>query len=399
MRALWGVITAVVIASAPGQACASQPEIAKGEYLARAADCMACHTQDSSKPYAGGVSFALPMGTLYSTNITPDKRYGIGEYSEAEFSRAVREGINKHGQHLYPAMPYTAYAQFSDQDIHALYQYFMHAVPAVTEQNRANDIPWYLSARWPLILWNAINAPHQSASNAQPTDRDAIARGAWLVEGPGHCGACHTPRGWMMQEKGMTAATETFLSGAEVEGWYAPSLRDLPYNAEQTALLLRTGHNATSAVFGPMSSVITHSTQYLTHDDAQAIGLYLQSIRKENSDKTLPLQASLTDPDKNYLRYCSTCHGSEGQGSTNVIPALHNNAAVMTDNPINLIKVIAYGAQTPQTVGNLSWSMPGYQPLLDDQALADLTNYVRGRFAGKTDKVTASQVHEILQSH
>ncbi|WP_241578467.1 cytochrome c [Rosenbergiella nectarea] len=373
--------------------------ISQGEYLARAADCMACHTQDSAKPYAGGVKFELPIGTLYSTNISPDKQHGIGDYSEAQFSRAVREGVAKKGQRLYPAMPYNAYAKLSDQDIHALYTYFMQGVKAVDQPNRDNDIPWYLAARWPLRIWNAINAPHPVDSSPSSEQSDPLKRGAWLVEGPGHCGACHTPRGWMMQEKGLTAASKSYLSGAEIEGWYAPSLRQLPYDAAQTALILKSGHNATSAVTGPMSSVITHSTQYLTDSDAQAIGLYLHSIRIESNQQPLALQVSMTDPDKNYLRYCSTCHGKEGQGTPNVIPSLHHNLLVTADNPASLIRVIADGAKTPQTLGQLSWSMPGYHHTLDDQQLAELTNYVRGRFAGKQDKVTASQVGTILSSH
>ncbi|PIJ41571.1 cytochrome c [Tatumella sp. OPLPL6] len=372
--------------------------IAQGEYLARAADCMACHTQDSAKPFAGGVKFELPVGTLYSTNISPDKQQGIGNYSEADFSRAVREGIAKEGKRLYPAMPYNAYAKLSDQDIHALYTYFMQGVKPIDQPNRDNDIPWYLAARWPLRLWNAINAPEPVSTPSSPDDSDPIKRGAWLVEGPGHCGACHTPRGWMMQEKALTAASERYLSGAEVEGWYAPSLRQLPYDAAQTAQILKTGHNATSAVTGPMSAVITHSSQYLTDSDAKAIGLYLQSIRIEKNQHTATPLLTMTDPDKNYLRYCSTCHGKEGRGTPNVIPSLQNNLIVAADNPASLIRVIAYGADTPQTLGQLSWSMPGYQHALDEQQLADLTNYVRGRFAGKQEKVTTSQVKAILST-
>lgn len=392
-------LAGLLLVSLQSYASSNTDLISQGEYLARASDCMACHTQDSAKPYAGGVKFELPVGTLYSTNISPDKQQGIGDYSEREFSRAVREGVAKGGQRLYPAMPYNAYAKLSDQDIHALYTYFMQGVKPVGQPNRDNDIPWYLAARWPLRIWNAINAPQPVNSHSPSADSDPIKRGAWLVGGPGHCGACHTPRGWMMQEKGMTAANESYLSGAEIEGWYAPSLRQLPYDAAQTAEILKKGHNATSAVTGPMSAVITDSSQYLTDSDAKAIGLYLQSIKIEQSHPSAALQVSMTDPDKNYLRYCSTCHGKEGQGTPNVIPSLQNNLLVMADNPASLIRVLANGAETPQTLGQLSWSMPGYHSVLDEQQLADLTNYVRGRFAGKQDKVTASQVHTLLSSH
>lgn len=374
----------------------AQQVIAQGEYLSRASDCMACHTSDTSKPYAGGVRFVLPIGTLYSTNITPDPLQGIGSYTEKEFSRALREGIAKDGSHLYPAMPYTSYAHLSDQDIHALYLYFMHGVTANRQPNKANEIPWYLSARWPLRFWNALHAP--KVQNWQPhSNKDQQwNRGAWLVAGPGHCGACHTPRGWMMQEKATSEQSMTYLSGAEVEGWYAPSLRMLPYDAAETALLLKQGHNRTSAVTGPMSSVITDSTQYLSDDDRQAIGIYLQSIATSKPVINTASNAQWYDPEKNYQRYCSTCHGTEGEGVPNVVPALQRNLLATAPNPVSLIRVIAMGAETPLTQGKLSWPMPGYRETLSNQQLADLTNYIRGRFAGIDQEVTASQIKSIL---
>lgn len=395
MKRLWA-LAALAGLSLQCHATPDNTLITQGEYLARAADCMACHTQEGGKPYAGGVKFTLPIGTLYSTNISPDKQYGIGGYSEAEFSQALRKGVAKDGHLLYPAMPYTAYARFSDHDIHALYTYFMQGVPAANLPNRSNDIPWYLAARWPLRVWNIFNAPQQKDAVSTTQNETPLERGAWLVEGPGHCGACHTPRGWMMQEKGTTSASEDYLAGADIEGWYAPSLRHLPYDAQQTALLLKTGHNTSSAVSGPMSPVITHSTQYLTDEDAQAIGVYLASLQQGRLDTPTSVQATVTDPDNHYLRYCSTCHGKDGQGTADVIPALRNNLAVMADNPANLVQVIGQGAQTPQTIGHLSWSMPGYRHTLTDSEIAELTNYVRGRFAGKQEKVTASQVTQIL---
>ncbi len=396
MKTLLATLTLVAVPLFSYGADQESKSIAEGEYLARAADCMACHTEDSAKPYAGGVKFKLPIGTLYSTNITPDPQQGIGRYSEEEFSRAVREGIAKNGHYLYPAMPYTAYAHFSDDQIHALYTYFTQGVHAINQPNKTSDIPWYLSARWPLRFWNRLNAP--KPQSWQPAaDKDAEwNRGAWLVNGPGHCGACHSPRGWMMQEKATNARDPEYLSGAVVEGWFAPSLRALPYDAEQTALILKQGHNRTSAITGPMSAVITESTQYLTDADRQAIGRYLATIRTQAVSPSEIDNSGWQDPDKNYLRYCSTCHGGQGEGTPNVLPALQHNLLVTAPDPTSLIRVLAEGAETPLTRGKLSWSMPGYRATLSDQQLADLASYVRGRFGNQQEKVTASQVQQAL---
>lgn len=372
--------------------------IAQGEYLAQASDCAACHTSDAAKPYAGGVKFKLPIGTIYSTNITPDSQ-GIAGYSEKDFSRALREGIAKDGHHLYPAMPYPAYSKFSDQDIHALYLYFMQQVQPISQPNKKNTIPWLISMRWPIAIWNWINLPPVAVPTKSDQQQSVWQRGAWLVEGPGHCGACHSPRGWMMQEQGYSAKDAKFLTGGQVEGWFAPSLRQLPYNEEEVARILKYGYNHTSAVAGPMSAVITHSTQYLTIGDRQAIGIYLTSFSRPKSSTKTKLTSVQVDPEGNYQRYCSTCHGLTGEGIPDLIPSLKNNIIVNADNPASLIKVLSEGATIPKTVGVLPWSMPGYSDKLSDKQLADLASYLRNSFGNHGEKVTTSQVTELRQSH
>lgn len=179
--------------------------IKQGEYLARAGDCVACHTAKGGKPFAGGLPMETPIGVIYSTNITPDKT-GLGAYSFADFDKAVRHGVAKSGSTLYPAMPYPSYARVSESDMQALYAYFMKGVEPVAQENRASDIPWPLSMRWPLAAWRWMFAPPVADTPEVAGADPVISRGAYLVEGLGHCAACHTPRALTMQEKALSAA-------------------------------------------------------------------------------------------------------------------------------------------------------------------------------------------------
>jgi mono/diheme cytochrome c family protein len=208
--------------SAASQAQQPQTPTNKGEYLARAGDCVACHSVKGGKAFAGGLKMGTPMGAIYSTNITPDPETGIGNYTLEDFDRAVRSGIAKDGHHLYPAMPYPSYAKISDDDLKELYTFFMKNVPAVKQPNTQNEIPWYLSPRWPLAFWNLVFAP--KAGFTPDTSHDAVwNRGAYLVEGLEHCGACHTPRGIAIQEKALDASGTAYLQGAELDAWSAPN--------------------------------------------------------------------------------------------------------------------------------------------------------------------------------
>src|SRR6202012_605521 len=198
--------------------------MSKGEYTARAGDCVACHSVPGGKAFAGGLKMGSPVGNIYSTNITPDKDTGIGNYSYEDFERAVRHGVAKDGHHLYPAMPYPSYAKLTDDDVRTLYDYFMKEVPAVHQANMPNEIPWYLSFRWPLAIWNVIFT--SSGSYVAQSNHDAQwNRGAYLVESLEHCGACHPPRGLAFQEKALDGSSDTYLAGANRDGWSAANLR------------------------------------------------------------------------------------------------------------------------------------------------------------------------------
>ncbi|OAT31942.1 putative diheme cytochrome c553 [Buttiauxella brennerae ATCC 51605] len=371
----------------------------EGEYMAKVSDCVACHTAEGGQPMAGGKKFPTPVGDIYATNITPDKTSGIGNYSYDDFEKAVRQGIAKDGHALYPAMPYPSYAKMTDKDIHALYDYFMHEVPASAAKNKESDIPWLLSARWPLHVWNWLFVDEvQAAKPVTHVDKNdaLLARGAYLVEGPGHCGACHTPRGVTMQEKAYDASSDIYLSGATIDGWYAPSLRNISMSQDELKDLLRMGRSQHNAISGPMSEVITQSTQYLTDNDMDAISFYLLSFNHKvaAAAAATPVAAdgSLTykptDGKTLYSMYCSTCHGDDGKGKDFTVPTLVNNALVTAKDPSSLISVISQGAETPQTHGNISFKMPAYKNVMSKEEMNNVVNYVRGSWGNNAENNT-----------
>ncbi|MEE4407790.1 MULTISPECIES: c-type cytochrome [unclassified Serratia (in: enterobacteria)] len=372
----------------------SAQAMSAGEYVAKAGDCTACHTAPGGALLAGGMKFPTPLGAIYATNITPDKQHGIGAYSFDEFDRAMRQGIAKDGHRLYPAMPYTSYARMNAADMRALYDYLMQEVPAQNAANRASDISWPLSMRWPLAVWNQLF--HDDAQYRPDSGQSAEwNRGAYLVQGAGHCGSCHTPRGWAMQEKGLDSKEPAFLSGAELDGWFASNLRGMPQ--EEVAALLKTGRSRHAAVAGPMSEVVAHSTQYLTDGDLNAIAAYLHSLaaEKPQAEKAIaPVVGSQQAGQRTYAMYCSTCHGKKGEGSDNTIPALAGNATVTADNPLTALRVLLEGAQTPITQQATAIAMPGYGWALNDRQAADLMSYLRGSWGNQAGAVTAQQVQE-----
>jgi mono/diheme cytochrome c family protein len=392
-------------------------QIKRGEYLARAGDCIACHTTTGGKPFAGGLSMDTPIGTIYTTNITPDKKTGIGDYSYDDFQQAVRHGVAKNGDTLYPAMPYPSYAVVNDEDMKALYAYFMHGVQPVEQDNRKNDIPWPLSMRWPLAVWRGIFAPDVKAFQPAPQQDAVVARGQYLVEGLGHCGACHTPRSITMQEKALNNGEGTdFLAGsnAPIDGWTATSLRGDNrdglgrWSESDLAQFLRYGRNDHTAVFGGMTNVVEHSLQYLTDEDITAIARYLKTLGAKDpnqvafsKDDTVARALWNGDDSKPgasvYIDNCNACHRSDGIGYKRVFPALQGNSVVLADDATSLIHIVLTGSTLPGLKGAPSdIVMPGFGWRLNDQQVADVVNFIRTSW-GNTAKtsVTAKDVAEV----
>ncbi|MEN4980797.1 cytochrome c [Erwinia billingiae] len=395
-------------------------QIQRGEYLARAGDCVACHTKAGGQPFAGGLSMATPIGNIYSTNITPDKQTGIGDYSYDDFQKAVRHGVAKNGDTLYPAMPYPSYAVVSDEDMQALYAYFMHGVQPVSQANQDSDIPWPLSMRWPLAIWRGMFAPDVKAFQPIKGQDAVLARGQYLVEGLGHCGACHTPRSLTMQEKALNDSEGSdYLSGssAPIDGWTASNLRGDNrdglgrWSEDDLVQFLRTGRNDQTAVFGGMTDVVEHSLQHLSPEDATAIARYLKSLgaRDPNqvgfkSDDAVAKALWKGDDSKPgasvYVDSCAACHKTDGSGYKSFFPELRGNAVVQAEDPTSLIHIVLSGATLPGVKGApSSITMPAFGWRLNDQQVADVVNFIRSSWGNSAkQQVSASDVAKVRKT-
>lgn len=397
------------------------PELVdKGAYLARAGDCVACHTSHGGKPFAGGLGIESPIGTIYSTNITPDKYTGIGAWTYGEFERAVRRGVNHDGSALYPAMPFPSYARVTDEDMEALYAYFMQGVAPVDQANKTNDIPWPLSIRWPLAYWRTFFSPlpHDAAKSLAASVKDSheqIARGAYLVQGLGHCGSCHTPRALTMQEKGLDESSDAYLTGGELNAWAVPSIRGMArWSQEEIVDYLGTGRNAKASVAGEMTDVVANSTSHMTDEDLNAMAAYLKSLAANENPVAQPAQSTattdkltaakdLTLGERLYLDNCNACHFVAGNGAPHVFPQLDGASVINADNPTALIHVILAGAQTPSTErAPAVLPMPGFAYRMNDDEVAELATFLRQGWSNQAAAVTAAQVHDVrstLEQH
>lgn len=391
--------------------------IDKGRYLADAGDCTACHTAKGGPPFAGGLPIASPIGTLYSSNITPDKATGIGSYSLTDFDRAVRHGIAANGSSLYPAMPYPAYAKVSDDDLQALYAYFMHGVTPVNAVNHANAVPWPLSMRWPLAIWRKVFAPDPdgAAFKADGYKDAEVARGAYLVQGLGHCGSCHTPRAVTLQEKALDESSPAYLSGGPViDGWLAVNLRGNPadglggWSVEDIVTTLRSARSETHAVLGgAMGDVVVHSTQNLNDGDLHAMAAYLKTLPASEHQvsrftadpataKALAAGQEGSRGAELYIDNCAACHRTNGQGDARVFPKIAGNSSVLSQDPVSMIRLVLAGSKLPATATAPSeLGMPGFAWRLSDEEVAQLLSFIRNSWGNQAPTVSAAQVKQI----
>jgi mono/diheme cytochrome c family protein len=390
------------------------PPGSPGEYLARVGDCVACHSIPGGRAFAGGLKMGSPLGAIYSTNITPDPETGIGTYSLEDFDGAVRRGIAKDGHRLYPAMPYPSYAKLTSADVAALYDFFMKQVKPVDQANLQNEIPMLLSFRWPLAIWNVVFA--KSDSYVAKSDRDAEwNRGAYLVQGLGHCGACHTPRGLAWQEKALDDGGSKFLSGALLDAWYAPDLRgDVrtglgTWTKDDLADFLKHGHNRGGTAFGSMIDVVNNSTPYLSDSDINAIAVYLKSLpaafREEPIAYDDATSAALRSGQASqpgattYTGSCANCHGFDAKGFGPYTPALAGNPVVLDNDPSSLINLMLNGS-TPLVVKGTPdpYRMPQFRQQYTDQEIADVVTFIRNAWGNQAPAVTALEVASIRKT-
>lgn len=381
--------------------------IKHGEYLARAGDCMACHSAVGKKPFAGGLPIVSGLGTIYSTNITPSQRNGIGNYTEQQFADAIRKGIRSDGARLYPAMPYPDYVKISDADVHALYTYFMKGVAPVDEAAPVTSLSFPFNLRWGMALWNFAFTPNKPFA-APDGATEQVRRGAYLVESLGHCGSCHTPRGVAMNEKAFDGSDDSFLAGGDLNGWTVPSLRGMAHWTQQDVVdYLQTGRNSKAAVAGEMTSVVYNSTSHMTDSDVNAIAAYLKSLPASSAAHAEPATTSASAPDATtakltaareltlgerlYVDNCAACHFVNGKGAPRVFPHLDGATVVNAKDPAGLLHVILAGAKTPSTAKAPSvLPMPGFAYRLNDDEVAQLATFVRSGWSNHAPAVTAS---------
>ncbi len=349
--------------------------------------------QVANPAFSGGYRMSIPIGAIYSTNITPDPNHGIGKFTLADFDRALRYGVSN-GHTLYPAMPFVSYASTRPEDVQALYAYFKHGVQPAPTPDRDPDIPFPLSLRFPLTYWRWLFAPRPHPFDPGRYGDAELARGAYFVDGLGHCGECHTPRALTLQLQATSPEDgPAYLSGAVVENFFAPSLRsDRPgslagWDVADVAAFLRTGTNPHGIAFGSMTDVIEHSTQFMTSDDLDATAMYLKSVGasgvvRPTCDPATAKRLAAGDISRPgarvYIDNCAACHRPDGRGYEGVFPALAGNPIVEAPDPTSLETIVLRGSKTPRTQGTpAQFAMPAFAWRLSDQEVADVVSFIR----------------------
>jgi len=402
--------TAAGTAPAIAGASAATDVVARGAYLTKAADCVACHTvQGSGKPFAGGVAFRLPFGTIYSSNITADPDSGIGSWSDDEFVRAVREGVRKDGQHLYPAFPYPAYTRLSRGDVLAIKAYLL-TLPAIPQQNRANDLAFPFNQRWAVGFWNAVFFKSQRFA-ADAAKSPQWNSGAYLATALGHCAECHTPRNLGY---GLEHGNE--LAGQELQGWRAYNITsDVAHgigswsDAELVAYLKSGRAAGHASAAGPMGEAVSHSLQFLNDEDVISLIAYLRSVPAKAGKQPIDVNAlpapALASTDAMpggdsaaahaqglhlFEGACASCHQWNGKGQQTPYASLLGTRGVNDVNGINVTQAILQGVNM-HVAGNDVY-MPAFGAAYSDAEISALANYVIAHFGAKQGNVTPDDV-------
>lgn len=377
----------------------STEQVKRGEYLARAANCFTCHTVRGGAAYAGGVAIPTPFGTLYSSNITPDKETGLGAWSADDFWNALHKGIARDGSYLYPAFPFPNYTKITREDSDAIYAFFRTVKP-VHRANTPDELRFPYNRRGLMAVWRTLYfrpGVYRGDSKQPP----AWNRGAYLVQGLGHCSACHASRNVL------GAVTSNDFSGGllPAQNWYAPALTSARetslgnWSLEDLTSFLRTGVSERAASYGPMSPVIQHSLQHLTASDAAAMATYLKAqVEGEETRAAAPVQTN--DPPLQrlmehgahlYERHCAECHQANGQGMPRAYPALAANSSILMDLPVNPIRMVYAGGFPPSTEGNpRPYGMPPFYQDLSDYDVAAVVTYIRRSWGNDASPVSES---------
>ena len=420
-RRLWWVLLGLPLAAAllltalvlrelqtphPGPAPAAiaavpaMEQVQRGAYLARVGNCALCHTAPGGASYAGGKGIPTPFGTVTTSNLTPHPEHGLGQWSADDFWQAMHQGRSRDGHLLYPAFPYTSFTQLAREDSDALLA-FLQTLPAADQPNQAHALRWPYSSQWALAVWRVLNfAPAEPVAQA-PGPANAVLRGAYLVNGLGHCNECHGARNvWGAPDLHQT------LSGATLPQslWYAPSLRAADqgsvatWSLEDTVALLTTGANRHATTSGPMAEVVHHSTQYLQAADAEAMARYLAQLPETPRAAATPyntVAANLTLGARLYEAQCAQCHGKQGEGQADAYPALAGNRAVQMTPSHNLVLSVLQGGYGPSTQGRPQpHGMPPFQLVLSDAELAAVLSYIRNAWGNQAPALSEFDINK-----
>ena len=368
-------------------------QIEKGRYLATVGDCAACHTlPGSGRDFAGGRPIETPFGTLLAPNITPDPATGVGAWTDDEFVNALTVGTGRNGVHLYPAMPYTYYTKLSRDDALAIRAY-LNTVPAVQNAVNADQLPFPFNIRATMAIWNAMFfKPGEFAPVAGKSDE--WNRGAYLVEGPAHCGMCHTPKNFLGGDK-----TSDALQGYALQGWFAPNItnenrRGLgSWSVDDIANYLLTGHNVTGFATGPMAETLAQSTSKMTGADLKAIAVYLKDLPvQDQAAPPAPDQSVMKSGAQVYADECAGCHGADGKAQAGLFPALNSSAEVQQSDPTSLLRVLLRGARNVSTASApTSPAMPSFSWVLNDDQAAAVLTYIRNSWGNAAPAVSANE--------
>lgn len=373
----------------------------RGEYLVRVGNCLGCHTAKGGQPFAGGYRLSTSFGTFVTPNITPDKETGIGLWSEEDFWKAMHEGKSRDGRLLYPAFPYTDYTKVTREDASLIFAY-LQSIPAVSQVNPSHEIRFPYNYRPLLYIWRTlffkqgVYEPDQSRSAEWN-------RGAYLVQGLGHCNACHIARNVL------GASQDETMAGGQIMGsnWYAPSLTSrreaggMDWTIEEIVALLSSGVSRRAMMSGPMATVVRQSLQYLSQDDARAMAIYLKSLPESNNVQPevnyppMPdnVRRYLAQGEKIYVKYCQDCHGISGQGAPGIYPALADNRSVIMVIPTNVIRTVLNGGYPPTTRANSRpYGMPPFQQVIRDEEVAQVVSFIRNAWGNHGSLVSAVDV-------
>ena len=370
--------------------------IRRGRYLTIAGDCVSCHTRRGGRPFEGGLGLETPFGIIYSANLTSDRTYGIGTWTPEQFFRALHDGVAPGGKHLYPALPYPHFTVVSRSDSDAILAY-LKTVPPIHYAQPANRLPFPVDIRASLIGWDALEfSPH--AFQANPRMSAEWNRGAYLVEGLSHCGACHTPKNALGAERNSEA-----FRGAVIENWVAPDLTGNArtglgrWSKNDIVQYLRTGRNPHANASGLMGEVVAYSTSLLNDSDLKAIATYLKSLpASPDGPSAAPEAAAMRAGSAIFSDACTACHLTGGKGQPGMFPPLRGSSVAQQHDPTGVVRLILAGTRTAPTRSRPSFqSMPSFAWKLTDQEVADVATYIRNSWGNRAPPVDAHEVAKV----